>query len=334
MAWGDVIRAVPSPVRSVIAAIAIVIASEASVAYAEQSVHRIGVLTPPVATSPMEKALSEALRGLGYIEGTDITVEWRRSTTGEEEEYRSLAAELVASRVELIVASGSLAARAALTETTVPVVFAPAGDPVETGLAKSLAKPQGNGTGISIQARDLIAKRLELLRAFVPHARRIIYLGNSSAPIAMGVLDGAKKAARTLGVKLITLDARNAGDLEAALRAIPASEADGMVVTGDLLLMAHKAKIAEAVRQARLPAMFPVKEYHTEGVLMSYGPNLTVAMGRAAVYVDRILRGAKPSDLPIEQISKFEFIIDLRVARALKLNPPQALLLRADEILR
>ena len=321
-------------IRNAIAAMAIGIASLVNLAYAESSVRRIGVLTPPVASSPVESALSEALRGLGYIEDKDIAFEWRRSRTGEEEEYRSLATDLAGSKVELIVASGSLAARAALTETALPVVFAPAGDPVESGLATSLAKPQGNGTGVSVQARDLIAKRLELLRAFVPHAKRIIYLGNSSTPIAEGVLEGAQKAARTLGVKLIMLDARNPVELDTALRAIPTIGADGVLLTGDLLFLAHKAKIADAIRKAKLPAMFPVKEYHIEGVLMSYGPNLTAAMGRAAVYVDKILRGAKPSDLPIEQISEFEFIIDLRVARALKLHVPQALLLRANEILR
>jgi putative ABC transport system substrate-binding protein len=310
------------------------IALFATPAYPGSPPYRIGVLIPPLAASPLEEGLRQGLRELGYTEGKDIIVEWRRSTTGAEEELRLLATDLASSRVQLIVASGGLAARVALTATKLPVVFAPVGDPVESGLATSLARPGGNGTGVSIVASQLIGKRLEVLRALVPQARRIVYLGNSSAPLAAGLLEATKKAAQTLRVKLIILDARNADELDAALRAIPKSGADGAVVAGDFLFVANKAKVAEAVRKAKLPAMFPVKEYHDNGALMSYGPNLTEAMRRAAVYVDKILNGANPSDLPIEQISQFELIIDLRVARALKLKVPDALLLRADEVIQ
>ena len=320
--------------RSLIAVLATGIALFSTPACADPPPYRIGVLISPVAASPLEEGLREGLRELGYAEGKDIIVEWRRSATGAEEELRLLATDLVGSRVQLIVASGGLAARAALTATKLPVVFAPVGDPVETGLAMSLARPDGNGTGVSIVASELIGKRLEVLRALIPQARRIVYLGNSSAPLAAGVLEAAKKAAQTLRVKLMILDARNADELDTALRALVKSGADGVVVTGDFLFLANKAKVAEAVRKAKLPAMFPVKEYHDHGVLMSYGPNLTEAMRRAAVYVDKILKGANPSDLPIEQISKFELIIDLRAARALKLKVPHALLLRADEVIQ
>lgn len=153
-------------------------------------------------------------------------------------------------------------------------------------------------------------------------------------PAAAGVLEAARRAAQTLRLKLMILDAQNADELDTAWRTIPRSGADGVVVTGDFLFLANKVKVAEAVRKAKLPAMFPLKEYHHDGVPMSYGPNLTEAMRRAAVYVDKILKGANASDLPIEQVSKFELIIDLRAARALKLKVPDTLVLRADEVIQ
>jgi putative ABC transport system substrate-binding protein len=157
---------------------------------------------------------------------------------------------------------------------------------------------------------------------------------NSSSPIHAPQFAEAQKAAEMLGVKLVPLDARNAGELDAALRAISTSGGDAVLVAGDLLFLVHKAKVAEAVRKAKLPATVPSKESYDNGVLMSYGPNVRDVARRSAAYIDKILRGAKPSDLPIEQISQFELMIDLRVARALKLEVPEPLLLRADEVIR
>jgi putative ABC transport system substrate-binding protein len=302
-------------------------------AWADQpSIPRVGVLIPP-ANAPLEEGLREGLRDLGYIEGRTILVEWRRSA-GTAEELGALAAELARSKVDLIVASGSPAARAALTATTLPVVFAPVGDPVGTGFAPSLAHPGGNGTGVSTLSADLIPKRLEFLRMVVPRARRIAYLVNPSNPVGARQLEEAREAAQTLGVQLVPLGARNPGEIDAALRAISRSAVDGILVTADLMFLANKAKVARAVRKARLPAMVPNTEYRDDGILMSYGPNLKEVMRRAAFYVDKILKGAKPSELPIEQVSKVELVIDLRAARAMSLDLPQALLLRADEVIR
>ncbi len=296
------------------------------------AVPRIGVLIPP-ANAPLEEGLRDGLRGLGYLDGKNIVIEWRRSA-GTAKELEALAAGLARSKVDLIVASGSPAARAALAATTLPVVFAPVGDPVAAGFALSLARPGGNGTGVSTLSADLIPKRLEFLRLVAPRARRIVYLINPSNPVGARQLEEAQEAARTLGVELVPLTARNPDEIDAALRAIPRSNAGGVLVTADLMFLTNKAKVARAIREAKLPAMVPNTEYRDDGVLMSYGPNLKDVLRRAAVYVDKILRGAKPAEIPIEQVSIVELIIDLRVARSMGIEVPQALLMRADEVIR
>lgn len=295
------------------------------------AIARIGVLSPAVST--LEEGLRQGLRQFGYIEGKNLVIEWRRST-GADEEFRRLATELVRAKVDLIVASGSTAAGAALAATTLPVVFAPVGDPVASGFVASLAKPGGNGTGVSIVSTELIAKRLEFLRLVAPRARRIIYLMNSSNPLAALQLEEAHKAARTLAVELVPVDVHSAAEIDRALRTIRPSTADGVLVSGEFLFLENKATIVRSVRRLRLPAMFPLKQYHDDGALMSYGTNLNEVMRHAAVYVDKILKGAKPSELPVEQVSKYELIIDLRVARAMGIQVPQDLLLRADEVIR
>ena len=247
---------------------------------------------------------------------------------------RSLATDLVHAKMDVIVVYGTPAARAALGATgTIPVVFL-SGDPVASGVAASLARPGHNGTGVSGVLTELTAKRLELLFQVVPRARRIAYLTNSSNPAATPQREAAQKAARTLGVQLIYLDARNADELTVALGAMPRSAANGVLISGDALLHANKPRIAHAVREARLPSVSPYKDYHEEGVLMSYGPNLIAVGRKLAVYVDKILKGAKPADLPIEEMSTYELVINLRVARELGLKVPQELLLRADEVIR
>jgi len=319
--------------RRLIAGVAIGVGFLSTLTQADPPPHRIGVLMPPLATPAVEEGLREGLREFAYVEGKNIIIEWRRFA-GTHEELRLAAADLARSNVDLIVAIGSPAARAALAATALPVVFTVVGDPVATGFAASLANPGGRGTGVATLSTELVAKRLELLHQLVPRAGRILYLMNSSSPINAPQLEEAQKAAGTLGVKLVPLDARNSGELDTALRAIPRSGADGILVAGDLLFLVHKAKVAEAVRKAKLPATVPTKENLDNGVLMSYGPNLRDTARRTAAYIDKILRGAKPSDVPIEQVSEFELIVDLRVARALKLDVPQALLLRAAEVIR
>jgi putative tryptophan/tyrosine transport system substrate-binding protein len=294
---------------------------------------RIGVLVPALANSPLEQGLREGLREVGYIEGKNIVIEWRRYARADQE-LQLLATDLVRSSVDLIVTSGSPATRAALQATTGPVVFTAVGDPVATGFAASLAKPGGHGTGVSTLSTELIAKRLELLHQVVPRAGRILYLMNSSNPINARALEEVRKGARTLSLKLVTWDVREAADIDAAFRAKSHSATDAVLVAADHLFLTNKAKLAWNVRRVRLPAMVPWRENLGDGLLMSYGPNLTEVMRRAAIYVDKILKGAKPNDLPIEQVSKYELIIDLRVARALGLEVSQEMLMRADEVIR
>ena len=286
---------------------------------------------PPVLISP-EEGMRQGLRELGYIDGKNLTIERRLGETSDA--LQSGAADLVRSRVDLIVAFGTLAAHAALSATsTIPVVFI-SGDPVGTGLAASLAHPGANGTGVSSLSTELIPKRLELLQQVAPRVRRVILLGNPSSALHAGVLKEAQKAAQTLRIQIVALNARNADELDSALRGVHRRAGDAVTVSSDVFFLANKTKIAEAVAKAKLPAIFPQRDYHDAGVLMSYGASLK-EMGRlAAVYVDKILKGAKPGELPIEQMSKYELVIDLRVAHAMGLKVPQDLLLRADEIIR
>ena len=295
------------------------------------SVVRIGTLTPLVTTSP-EEGLREGLAELGYVEGRNLIIERRsaESTDG----LQSAAADLVRSKVNLIVAFTTQAARAALSATsTIPVVFL-SGDPVGTGLAASLAHPGANASGVSTLSTELMPKRLELLRQVAPQVRRVILLGNPSSPLQAGVLKEAHKAGEALRMQVVAVDARNAAELDAALRRLQHRAHDGFMVSSDLLFLTNRAKVAAAVAKAKLPGIFPWRDYHDVGVLMSYGASTREMGRRAAAYVDKILKGAKPADLPVEQSSKYELVIDLRVARELGLKVPQELLFRADEVIR
>ena len=302
-------------------------------AYADQPqrIPRIGVLMPAVAA--MEEGLRQGLHELGYIEGKNIVIDWRRSA-GTEQELRLLASDLVRSKAEIIVAAGTAAARVAMeTTTTVPVVFH-VGDPVASGFAASLAQPGGNGTGVSVISSELIVKRLELLHQLMPKAKRVLFLSNPSNPTATLLRDEVQKAAGMLGLHLETLNARNIGEIDAALRRMRRTVADACLVGGDLLYLAEKARIARAIRENKLPAVFAYREFHEDGALMSYGPSLKATMHSVAKYVDKILKGAKPAELPIEQISRYQLIIDVRVAREMGITVPLEILFRADEVIR
>jgi putative tryptophan/tyrosine transport system substrate-binding protein len=296
------------------------------------AIARIGVLMPPLATAP-EEGKRQGLRELGYVEAKNLVIEWRRST-GSLEDLHALAADLAQANVQVIVTPGAPGTRAALEATHLPVVFAPVGDAVANGFAASLARPGGKATGITAESNQLSAKRLELLKAAVPKARRIIYLMNTSSPVERQHVEAIKQAARTLRVELLAIDARDESELDRALRTSARSDAGGILLPADLLLLANKARIAAAIRKARLPAMAALREYQEDGVLMSYGIDLKESMRRAAAYVDKILRGAKPAELPVEQVSKFDLVIDLRAARELGIHVPQELLLRAEEVLQ
>jgi putative ABC transport system substrate-binding protein len=294
---------------------------------------RIGFLTSAPESGPDREGFRQGLRELGYIEGKSINIEWRRADTGQESQL--LADGLVNAKVDVIVASGTPAAHAAMRATAaIPVVFANLGDPVAMGYAASLARPGRNGTGVSIESTELYPKRVEILHQLAAKAKRITYLVNSSNPIAAKMLKEVEIAARTLGVRVQTLDARNAGELDALLQTLRKNSPEAILVGGDGLYLAYKGKVAAAVRRARVPAMFPYDDFHEHGALMSYGPSLREAGRLAAGYVDKIIKGAQPSELPIQQISRFELIIDLRLARQQGIKVPQDLLYRADKVIR
>ena len=323
------------PIATVIGMLALIAGATATfpLARADQTsrMARIGVLA--VQDSPNIEGLREGLRELGYVEGKDFTLEWPQFD-GSTEQANSLAAELVRSGVDLIVASGTPAAQRALQATsTVPVVFN-AGDPVWSKLGASLSRPGRNATGVSVLSTELYPKRLEYLHRLAPRARRIAYLMNSSNPMGPLQLEELQKGARKLGVQIEAFDARSAQEVDAALQAMRASKPDAIFVGGDTIFVRARAKIAEAVRNAKLPAIFPYREYHAVGALMSYGPSMKEVGRRLAGYVDKLLKGAKPAELPIEQIIKYELIIDLRVAREMGIKVPQELQTRADEVIR
>ena len=295
----------------------------------QPAIPRIGVLAAP---APYERGLRDELLKLGYVEGRSIAIDWRRSR-GAVDELRSLVTDLANSQPGLIVAFGTPAALAALEVATMPIVFL-SSDPVATGLVTNLARPGGNATGVSATGVELTGKRLELLLQFAPRARRIGCLVNTANPIGALQLEQARKAARAFNVELVRLDARNETQLDTALRAITRSALDALLITGDNLLFTNSAKIGGAIRKTRLPAMFPTRELQGQDGLVSYGPSLREAGRMTAVYVDKILRGAKPGDLPIEQVSKLDLVIDLRVAHAQGIKVPEELLYRADEVIR
>jgi putative ABC transport system substrate-binding protein len=301
---------------------------------AQDSMRRIGFLTPFPAGFPFEQGFGDRLRELGYEENRSIAIDWRRSAR-HYEDLPSVAKDLVHSRPDIIVTMTTPAARAAQTATnTIPIVFTGVGDAVATGLVQRLSRPSANATGVSTQSTDLTPKRLDLLLQLAPHARRIGSLQNLSNPSGVQQMDLLHSIGRAAGVKVETFNARSSAELEAQLHAMPWKELDALLVGADSLMILEGAKVARAVRMAKLPAVFPWREQHVHGVLMSYGPNLKGLCRRAADYVDRIMRGSKPSELPVEQVSNFELIIDSRVARSMGIKIPDAMQYRADEVIR
>jgi putative tryptophan/tyrosine transport system substrate-binding protein len=306
-------------------------------AYAADSegVPRIGVLLPETILKRWNVQLPKALSALGYVQGKNISYEWR-PFRGSVAEARVLADDLVRSKVSLILALTTPSAKAVMAATeTLPVVFV-SGDPVAMGLAASLARPGKNGTGISMLGTELTAKRLDFLKQLLPRAKKVAYLRNPSNPLAAIMFEEARRATKILGLNLEEIDAQEPSAVEKALTTIRAKHVDGVLVSEDLIFASDEAvvQIASAMRNMRLPAVYPWSFYHSAGALMSYGVDLEEAYRRVAAYVDRVLKGAKPGDLPVEQISKYELIVDLKVAESLKLRVPQGILFRADKVLR
>ena len=286
----------------------------------------------PATQSEWAVAFTQRLRTLGWSEGSSIVIEYRWAE-GRPERFAEIVAEFVRLKVDVILAAGTEATLAAKQATAIiPIVFPVAGDPVGTGLVASLARPGANVTGVSNQSRDLAAKRLELFREVVRGLRRSAILVNARYPAAVLEMGGVHSAARTLGIEVIPFEIRRSEDIAPAFATL-SGRAEAVYVVGDPLLNANRMRINVLALTARLPTIYPQREYLDAGGLMSYGPNYLELNRRAADLVDKILRGAKPADLPVEQPTKFDLIINLITAKALGLDVPPSLLARADEVI-
>lgn len=283
------------------------------------------------AWSPRTGAFVGRLRELGWIEGRTIVIEYRWDE-GRPERAAEIAAEFVRLKAEIIVTVGSVVATLKQVAPVIPIVFALANDPVGAGLVASLARPGGNVTGLSSQAPDLAGKRLELLREVVPRLRQLAILVDVGYPAAVIEMGEVQAAARTLGIEVAPLEIRRAEDIAPAFEALKA-HADALYVVVDTLVVANRPRIITLARGARLPTIFQQSDFVQAGGLMSYGPNIPDLFRRAAELVDRILRGAKPGDIPVEQPIKFELVVNLRTAKAIGLTIPELFLQRADEVI-
>ncbi len=301
-------------------------------------VARIGYLSTTLAGSPLlREAFHQGLRELGYVEGSNVVIE-NRAAEGKLERFPALAAELVALKVDVIVVGNTLAALAAKQATrTLPIVFANASDPVTEGLVASLARPGGNVTGLSNLAPGLVGKRLELLKQTVPGVSRVAVLwqpGGSGGSMDKDMLTEAEVAGRALGVRLQFVEARGPEDFDRAFSDMTGARAGALTVLPIVMFFQERRRLVDLATKNRLPAVYPHREFVDAGGLMTYGPNLADLFRRAATYVDKILKGTKPADLPVEQPTKFELVVNLKTAKALGLTIPQSVLGRADEVIQ
>ena len=276
-------------------------------------------------------AFVQRLRERGWIEGRTVTIEYRWSE-GRTERYPEIAAEFVRLKVDVIVTTGGGVPAVKQATSTIPIVFPVAGDPVGGGFVATLARPGGNVTGLSLQQTDIASKRAELLRDAVPGLRRMATLFNGGNANAMLELGEIQAAARTLGLAVATSEIRRAEDIVSAFEALK-GRADAIYVVADPLVFSNRARIHTLAMAARLPAIYNSREYVEMGGLMSYGPNFSDMFRRAADMVDKILRGVKPGDLPVEQPTQFDIVINLTTAKALGLTVSPTLLARADEVI-
>jgi ABC-type uncharacterized transport system substrate-binding protein len=298
---------------------------------------RIGYLSAGSASANAARyeAFLQGLREVGYVEGRNIVVEFRHAE-GKLDRLSTLADELVRLKVEVVVTSGGgLATRATREATkTIPIVMAGDIDPVGQGSVASLARPGGNVTGLSTLTPEISGKRLEILKETVPKLSRVAVLGISTGPSTTRLLKEVEPAAGAFGVKLQFLDVQSPKDIDAAFRAASKARAEGVLVLTGPVINAQRKQIADLAAKSRLPATYPFPEYVEAGGLMSYSANMVDLYRRAATYVDKILKGAKPADLPVEQPTKFEFIINLKAAKQIGLTIPPNVLARADKVIR
>jgi ABC-type uncharacterized transport system substrate-binding protein len=318
-------------------AAALLAAPIAARAQSTRRLYRIGFLGAASPSEPRSQRFFEAFRNglaeLGYVEGQNIAIE-SRWAAGKYERLPGLAAELVRLKMDVIVTAAVPAIRAVKEATsTIPIVMAVVVDPVATGLVASFARPGGNITGLSVMTPELVGKQLEMLREIVPKASRVAVLWNPANPGNPPQLRAAEVAARTLGMRLQLLEARNPREIDSAFAAMTKEGASAVVVLVDVVLIEQRTRIADLAATRRLPAVYGHVDHVGAGGLMAYAPNFRDNYRRAAAYVDKILRGANPGDLPIEQATKFELLINLKTANALGLTIPPSLLARADQVI-
>jgi len=318
--------------------VVVVLLAVAVSAKAQQTakIPRIGYLggATPSAVSDRIEAFRQGLRELGYIEGENLVIEWRPAE-GKFDRLPALAAELVRLKVNIIVTGGPASTRAAKAATsTIPIVMAQDNDPVANGFVASLARPGGNITGLATLSPEIGGKRLELLKEIVPKLSRVAVLGTSTDPANAQLLKEVEFAAGALGVKLQYLDVLDPKDIETAFRDASKGRAEAVLALASPVLISQRAQLADLAVKSRLPAIYYSTEYVEAGGLMTYGVNLNDLARRAATYVDKILKGRKPADLPVEQPKKFEFIINLKAAKQIGLTIPQSVLYRADRVIK
>jgi putative tryptophan/tyrosine transport system substrate-binding protein len=297
---------------------------------------RIGLLISSSAAFhlPRVEAFRQRLRELGYVEGKNIIIEYRYGE-GKRERLSELAAELVRLKVDVIVTTGVqpvLAAKKA--SATIPIVFAASSDPVGTGLVSSLARPGGNITGLSTMARDLGGKRLELLKEAVPKVAPVAFLWQRGSTRGDQELTEMEAAAKALGLKLLSFPVRSLGDFEGAFARAKKDRAQALITAPGALIVTRQRQVLDFAAKNRLPAMYPDSEFVDAGGLMSYAPNYTDLYRRAADFVDRILKGTKPADIPVEQPTAFEFIVNLNAAKQIGLTIPSSVLARSDRVIK
>jgi len=300
-----------------------------------KSIPRLGFLGSSSAERDESRltAFRQGLREFGYVEGHNIVID-QRYASGRSEDLLRLAAELVRLKVDILITEGTPAARAAKTATsTIPVVMGNAGDPVGTGLVASLARPGANVTGLSDFSLDLVIKRLEFLKLVVPSTSHVAVLLNPANPTNALELRKLQAAAPALGLTLLSFEVREAEDIDRAFGAMMRKPRGAVLLGGDAIFGLHRERIVALAASSRLPTLYPARSHVDSGGLMSYGTNFDDLFRRAAAYVDKILKGARPADLPIEQPMKFELVINRRTAETLGIRIPQAVLLRADLVI-
>jgi putative ABC transport system substrate-binding protein len=313
-------------------------ASLAVEAQPTKTVPRVGYLSPGSSADPVRlrrfEAFRHGLRELGYVEGQSVALE-PRWAEGQYERYPALAADLVRVQVDVIVAVGGAATQAVQHATrTIPIVMSVVIDPVGSGLVPSLARPGGNVTGLSLMGSDLVGKQLEVLKEVVPTVSQVALLWNPDNPGSAPQVREAEAAARALGVQLLTLEARGLQEIDRAFAALTRERVGALVILNDAILLNQRHQIADLAAQSRLPSVSGNREYAEAGGLLVYSADFLDLERRAAVYVDKILKGAKPGDLPVEQPTKFQLVVNLKTAQALGITLPPTLLFQADEVIK